>query len=432
MKLRHLPRVVAVSIAVVLTVGPGSSTAFAAPAQAGALDPTFGTGGIASDPPGWATSIAVQPDGDIVATGEVDGMEGDLTVVRYTTSGAVDTTFGTNGIAAFDFGDPVQNGLAPALAHRPDGTIVVAGTTFANETDSAAVGVLTPDGAPDDSFGTDGMVTTPDLQVTSVLAQPDGDVVVAGFVPSKFPSLVLVRYQSDGTLDPAFGQGGIERVPRPSLTPGRIALGADGAIVAAVTETTKRPTGGAIQWLGAAKFTPEGVLDPGFGTAGVVLAPFPRTAGGVGIQIQPDGRILVVGQSPLRSRDQDPQFALARFTADGAMDTSFGSDGTVMTSFSSCDPAQATAVALQPNGKIVVVGHTGGGCGQAVGVALARYRANGRLDPTFGTAGLVTTALQSGAGAYDVDVLTSQRILVAGAGLTAGGPRFILARYLAN
>jgi uncharacterized delta-60 repeat protein len=140
---------------------------------------------------------------------------------------------------------------------------------------------------------------------------------------------------------------------------------------------------------------------------------------------------VVAGASRINlSEDKDNvDFALARYLPDGTLDATFGGNGTVLTDFTSID--QAHALALQPDGKIVVAGYSFVG-GIDSDVALARYRPNGTLDPTFGGDGTVLTDFRSGSRDFAFALAIQPRdgrLVVAGRSNASGSVDIALARY---
>jgi uncharacterized delta-60 repeat protein len=139
------------------------------------------------------------------------------------------------------------------------------------------------------------------------------------------------------------------------------------------------------------------------------------------VAIQPDGKIVVAGSAYQEVTDAD--FALARYNADGSLDTSFDGDGLVTTDFA-FSPDHAFGVAIQADGKIVVVGDSDHRFG------LARYNADGSLDASFGTGGLVTTDVLWGSDyAKSVAIQADGKIVVAGYSYGSTGKDFAVARY---
>src|SRR5262249_9328805 len=165
--------------------------------------------------------------------------------------------------------------------------------------------------------------------------------------------------------------------------------------------------------------------DDTFGQGGRVITTFPNGSSEVGgLALQPDGKILAAGRSARG-------FALARYLDDGSLDLAFGEGGTVTTSFGPNRGSDASALALQDDGKIVVAG-TAGGSPSFVDYdfALARYNTDGTLDESFGVGGLVTTGFGSSYDiAYSVVLQPDGRIVAAGQATINGYRRFALARY---
>jgi uncharacterized delta-60 repeat protein len=240
-----------------------------------------------------------------------------------------------------------------------------------------------------------------------------------------------------GGLDPGFGQGGKVVVTPPTEAgewPGGQAVQPDGKIVVVGTAAPAR-NGYAFLLL---RFLPDGRLDPSFGTGGrvwsdlVTLRP-PLHGGVVGdvalgtstanaVAIQSDGKLVVGGST---QSGATTAFAVVRYLADGRPDTTFGSDGLVLTDFDAATDDSVTALRLLPDGRILAAG----AAGDAVG--LARYRADGTLDTTFGPArnGTVRTG-QGLLNALSLGAEPDGKLLVAGQGGTSGGPfDFGVARY---
>lgn len=241
------------------------------------------------------------------------------------------------------------------------------------------VGLGTPaaatDGDLDPDFGTDGKVTTifpGGAYANDVAIQPDQRIVAVGAAagPSFNGEFTVVRYLSDGTLDPSFDGDGRLTTP---IGPGGVdeangvGVLANGKIVAAGTDGR--------QAFAVARYLSDGSLDPAFGGTGIVRTDLTASYDVAhDLAIQDDGRIVVVGQ-----RGKTPRFTVARYRRNGTLDASFAGDGTtgLRTEWSF-----ATAVAVQPDGKIVVAGFEPGG------LVLARFRRDGSLDRTFGRDGV--------------------------------------------
>jgi uncharacterized delta-60 repeat protein len=378
----------------------------------GRLDAHFGRGGkvlTAFQHPSFSDAVAVQSDGRIVAAG---GGVGGFELARYSRRGDRDRSFGGSGRVVTDFGLGKKAYLrARALAVQGDGKIVAVGFSH------FALARYLSNGKLDPTFGHGGTVLTRFYGDGAAAAaiQADGKIVVLG-------ASRIVRYTARGKLDLSFGSSGVVR-PRISLN--ALAIQADGNIVAA--GGVQGPTHSADFAL--VRYTPDGELDESFGDGGVALAnfgadPTENTEGSgevaSSVAIQADGKIVAAGSTDVRGvfcggkhalraaasaaapdRRENmsicDDFALARFNADGSLDTTFGQMGTVVTAFTCCrsgareSASKAAAVAIQSDGKIVAAG-----LGAGYDFGLARYTVRGRLDPTFGDGGEVTTDFGSG------------------------------------
>jgi uncharacterized delta-60 repeat protein len=394
----------------------------AARALPGDLDPTFGRGGKlrlrVSERLNAAKALLVQPDGKIVAAGYTSLDPGDrpselaAVVVRLLPDGAIDPSFGSAGAVVIRPRD--REATADVVALQPDGRIVVAGGMHKPRSSRTRLWVarLLPDGAFDGSFGQNGMVTIGfeggDALCNVLLLTRDGKILVGGGVhprqPLRWPTLALARYLPDGRLDPAFARHG--RLHLAGVAPAnRLAEQKDGALVAVLGFG-----------FSVARFLADGSLDPTFGDSGIVrddLDGFLDST--TAVAIGADGTILVGGYAYARPSGSEPDFALARFLPDGSVDATFGAGGRVLTRISRFND-WLLAMSLRPDGRIVVAGYTYAGFPfRETRFALARYRPDGSLDPSFGVGGVVLTAFrQDAAGATGLALQGNDRLVVAG------------------
>jgi uncharacterized delta-60 repeat protein len=228
-----------------------------------------------------------------------------------------------------------------------------------------------------------------------------------------------------GALDPQFGGDGIVGTPvgRISSTAFDVAVQADGKILAAGSAALHRG-GGSEVVIAVVRYRPGGSLDDTFGGDGVVLTRIRSDASGRGLAVQPDGRIVVAGNAEVNGRFR---FAVARYMPNGALDRTFSRDGVLTTAFRTTGAATASDVSIQPDGRIVVAGTANVNGRERF--AVARYKANGLLDPTFGGDGRVTTAFGSSGSASDVAIQRDGRIVAVGSGSLSRGTGFAVARY---
>lgn len=168
---------------------------------------------------------------------------------------------------------------------------------------------------------------------------------------------------------------------------------------------------------GGVAHSADGDLDATFGADGKVTTSFTTAGGANAVAVQSDGKIVAAGWV-------GGGFGLARYNADGALDTTFGPGGTVTTAISQDGGDEVRGLALQPDGKIVAAGTAG-----RLSFALARYNSDGTLDATFGTGGIVTTDLTSGFDIANGVVIQANGKIVAGGSAGTSHPAFALARY---
>jgi len=347
-----------------------SDFAIARYTELGELDPAFGRDGKIITAIGAFSdviySLAIQPDGKIVAAGVSFG--GDATrrfcVIRYKPDGGLDASFDGDGIVTLNIGAN-QRDTAYAVALQSDGKIVVVGSSSSQVvTDTARVpsndfGVvrLNPDGSPDTGFGMDGAVITNfghgvDIAY-AVALQPDGKIVAAGHSTNGSNNdFSMARYNSDGSMDKAFGAGGKVRTDFVAgddmIT--SMTLQTDGKIV--VAGYALKST---IADFALARYTEDGSLDNSFNGNGKATLDIDEGYDvALGVKTQPDGKIVVSGQANVRNA---PELALARFSTDGRIDESFGRGGKIRISFDG--PAEAWGLALLSNGYALSVGTAG-------------------------------------------------------------------------
>jgi uncharacterized delta-60 repeat protein len=343
-------------------------------------------------------------------------------------SGDLDSSFGVGGKVVTAIGGNFNG--AHAVAIDGDGKIVAAGVAA----DDYALGGYYADfalaryntnGSLDTSFGANGMVRTvfagSNSTASALAIQADGRIVAAG-AKSDPGEFALVRYQPDGLLDTSFGADGMVTTDFPG------ALGHDAAHGVALQQDGKIVAVGTVdsRRIGLVRYNTDGTLDSTFGVDGMVTTGFPRSGGvsGAAVAMQTDGKIVVVGGVSLAGGDST--FGSVRYNPDGSRDATFGDRGRVRTIFG--QPRDyANAVALQVDGKILAVGISGGS-EQKPRFALCRYETDGTLDTSFGGDGKVTSSTAHGAEATAVALQVDGGIVAAGYSF-GEHPKFALSRY---
>ena len=331
--------------------------------------------------------------------------------------GDLDTTFGTNGMVLTDLGSGNANpdDVFYDMAIQDDGKIVAVGKTKgqANVYDFA-LARYTSAGLLDTAFDGDGIVVSVDdhgnwNQLFGVVIQASGKIVAGGAAGGDF---AMARYTAAGALDTTFGAAGTGYVYT-SMSDGfdsgtTLALQSSGKIIQAGYADYSGPHNFAV-----ARFSSDGLLDTSFGNAGVVLtdcgyslADYPGLKGMI---IQPsDDSIIVAGNSV-------NDVCIARYTANGALDNNFGTNGIAL--LNKAENFEIDAVALDANEKIVVAGRSSGDL-----FTVLRFGSDGVIDSSFGTSGV--TSVDIGAGidmAHDIAIQPDGKIILAGYSVASSG-----------
>jgi uncharacterized delta-60 repeat protein len=357
-------------------------------------------------------------------------------------AGSLDSTFGQDGSV---ISDTVLSEYVQAMTVQADHKILVSG--YQEDSDGVPHFLLRrfdASGKPDLSFGTGGRVVTAVRQAAvadqalAVAVQPDGKILVAGYVFSRshHTDFALLRYTPAGTLDKSFGALGkaITTVGDGFSLSGAhaVVVQPDGHIlVAGIAQSASKASKVALL-----RYTAAGSLDPSFGDHGVTTTAFGASTASDATTMVPlkDGRILVAGST--NSATSPGGFALLRYLASGKLDPSFGKQGKVMTvvGLSSGDHAAvARTVSVLPDGGILLTGFawvTANG-EPAVNIGVAKYRADGSPDPSFGTGGNVVTTGSHGLGFQASTALPSGNFMVIGNVFTADSTNdYSFLRYL--
>ncbi len=402
----------------------------------GDLDPSFDFDGQVLTDNGQISEgiedLVIQPDGKIVAIG--DGLDSGATnrkvvIVRYNVDGSIDTNFGTMGkvtITAFSPGK---------IALQPDGKIVFVALLANSATSDFYISRLNPNGSLDTTFNMTGELNV-DLRGTAdnaraVKIQPDGKIVVGGTSGRPSPATgfdpAIIRLNPDGSLDTTFdGDGKAFSTPTPDRRDGLndIAVQYDGKIVTAGISST---TDGTTYTFLAIRFNSDGTIDTTFdgdGKAFTQVATGFATAGSVAVQC--DGKVVLAGSPSVSSFTRA---ALVRYNHNGSLDSTFANGGIMITAFE----ASARDLTIQADNKIVVSGTRG--TIKMPGHAVGRYHLNGSADLNFGGSGWnsIPMPFLSFSDASAVAIQPDGKV-VAGGGTSQGsnGSDFILARWDAS
>ncbi|HEV3081715.1 MAG TPA: DUF4214 domain-containing protein [Gemmataceae bacterium] len=347
---------------------------------AGFIDPSFGNHGVAALNLAFsaATAVVVQPDFKIVAAGTVHsslhGNPGEFLIARFNPDGSLDTSFGGTGYVISSF-----LGEAHAVALEGDKIVVVGKTAFpdpllAGERPDILVARYNADGSPDTTFNGTGRVTT---RVTALsdtaesVRLQNGRIVVAGTgMGVDVGTVEVLRYNFDGSLDTSFAKGGIFAAVGGSVADGNsgMELQPDGRILVAVTPPFFFPTAA---WE-VLRFNADGTLDTSFASGGTAKISAHGQGLAEGLAIQADGKILVDGFTGTSGA------GLTRLNTDGTIDVTFHNGQLV-------DTPIAGSLAIQQGGEIVLLGTTPNSSSRQL--LLMSITAGGQIDAGFGAGG---------------------------------------------
>lgn len=383
----------------------------------GALDTSFATGGRATSGVGFIVqNLGVQPDGHIVLGGTAGTQPvRDMVAVRFNALGVADAAFGASGSARYDFGGDEVAG--DALVQR-DGKVVLAGTVVSATGTSSAqtIGRFNVDGTPDTTFAGTGKLALSPSQFNSfngLHQQLDGKLVASGgrYTGVTFDCAVT-RITPQGALDPTFGAGGYVTLDMNGHENcSAVTTDAQGRVVVAA----RRGDDNLTDYLASGRFTAAGALDTSYASPNgwVIGAPI----GGVGstVLVQPDGKVLIGGSGPNNSKPTlGPLVGVVhRYGNDGVPDLTFGHDGRVGNDIPTL--ASIQRIALDSVNRIVVVGRSSADDATSKAV-VARLMADGKLDATFGQGGVLLLDFTPGGADFGVGLalLPDGRMLIGG------------------
>ena len=312
----------------------------------------------------------------------------------------LDPSFGNGGVLF----PGLANAAVYGLAEDDEGRVISAGANYFR----LELGRFLGDGALDPGFGDGGIVTTtfgPETRADAVAVQPDGKLLAAGSVSSE--SAILVRYEADGTLDSGFGDGGLARrfVGR-RVRATAVAIARGGQIL--VAGLGLNFFGRWIAFVDA--YRPNGAVDRSFGGDGRVrFTTEGRQAVGLdALAVLGDGRVVGAGTV-------GGQVMVVRLRPNGQLDRSFSRDGIAYfdpDGSATCACSEATGLALDGQGRMVVSAYLNGPRSQSAG--LLRLRADGRLDRSFGRRGVVRVTTGSRLIGHAIAIQRNRKIVLAG------------------
>jgi uncharacterized delta-60 repeat protein len=333
-------------------------------------------------------------------------------------NGVLDPNFGNNGTVIFDVNN--ADNASRAITIQSDEKILLGGYATLENNVFNVVRLL-PDGTPDPDFGDDGVVNTPfsSASIASALAiQDDGKIIAGGHSWNGQQNVfTVVRYLSDGALDVTFGDSGIVTTTLEDRSGfGKaLAIYDDGKIILAGMAYTAFSD---LDDFVLVRYQPDGRIDSTFGSNGIVFTTFGNARDWIhSVKIQNDGKILAGGFSDFR-------MAMARYLEDGSLDLSFGTDGRVTTQITSASTDAINSLALSDVGIFT--------CGVSIDTharcALLKYTYDGSLDSDFGTGGIIINDIAQASLYKDIQ-LKGNKIIVGGSANTNGNYSYILSQF---
>jgi len=335
--------------------------------------------------------------------------------------GALDPSFGTGGLVTCNIQNPATTDASYALVVRYDGTIVAGGscaTPHGLSGQGFALATLAPNGSILCTSCLNPMETDSFDQINGLVVQPDNKVIAVGVSNAGGGIFTVARYNTDCSLDTTFGTNGITQVTFPGATDARayaVALTEYGSIVV---------VGEAGQFMGdlfyaVAVLNQDGTLDSNFASGAGrriydnLVNNEASSARAVAIQLLGNQENFIV--SGYGNQDGTLQFQVLRIMSNGDVDNTFGSglNGVEQIDFNAGNNEGSYGVAVRPNGAIVAVGTSAGTSQQIVA---AQLLSNGTLDPNFGVAGKITfqPSAQQYAAAHGIVIQNDQKIVIAG------------------
>jgi uncharacterized delta-60 repeat protein len=356
----------------------------------GALDTDFSTDGRAMAPIAGSPTESIfglLELGDRTLAVVLDEVRSDFVVAGFTAAGELDADFGSAGLSEIDFNGRADFSVA-IVEHQ--GQVLVGGSVGAEQRAAQTdlgLARLTPDGALDSGFALggrrqDGLTGPVTVWTSDAVLRDDGGVITVGYTGPTLSSreFLVSAFNADGTLDTSFGEQG-------SLTADfdnekdvahAVARLADGRLLVA---GVVRPEGGTDDFA-VARFLADGTIDTSFGVDGWTVVDLDGSTDTLrDLAVQADGGMLLAGEGFFPNSSGTRDFAIVRLDSDGALDSAFGSNGVARVSIDTFD--EAAAIGLLAGGDVILGGSSDGD------YVIIRFKGDGSLDTTFGDAGVV-------------------------------------------
>ena len=400
-----------------ITVIGGADTSLALRLNSsGSIDTTFSASGTFVSPASDAAFLGIHIDssGKIVIFGfaSTNPEKADLLAIRLSSNGVLDSTFGNSGISRTPVG---FSALAFSGTVQGDGRYILVGqTTGSIESYRAVIVRLDSLGKPDATFLSGGFTQQNSLlngvYGSRILELADGSFITLGGVSIAAPYMYLVKYRSDGTIDRSFGSDFGVGIGTIGLAAGPV--GAASYLLNLESQSSGRILVLAQQPISTGSpvvlgFTNAGILDPTFGVSGTAAFTVDNMIP-TKMVVLPDNKILVTASTTTAGESR-----MYRLNANGTIDSSFGTGGSTLIASPDTSAALVSAMNVSADGKIIVVGELASTSDSRT--LISRYSANGTLDTTFGTNGFAFVGPgTSGNYAATVNVLPDGRLLISG------------------
>jgi uncharacterized delta-60 repeat protein len=332
---------------------------------------------------------------------------GEMLILRYNKDGGLDTAFNGTGIIKYYYYNIFSH---PTYGHGI--AIQSDGKIVVTGSSGSTLLVLryNPDGTPDSSFNGIGAVTNSCEGRTAIALQQDGRIVVAGSVINLADGtwdISVLRFNGNGSLDDTFGVNGVVKY--------NSGFSDSAESLAIQTDGKSVVTGQRVIQSShfdviTLRYNSQGTLDTSFGAGGIVVFDSGADEEGHGVAIQQDGKIVVVGEG-YNSANHSTGVILFRYNSDGTPDTSFGGNGIVRYDTGPFSTLYGNAVTLQKDGKILVTGQV---FNTTQDMVILRFDGNGSSDSTFGVSGAVTYNSGKNDQGFALALQEDWKILVAG------------------
>lgn len=391
------------------------------------LDPTFGMGGqvlVPSDSAQYFSNVlSLQHDGSILVggftlQGSPSNSPESIVVARSLSNGLLDPSFGVNGIVSLQPSTTFNNTITPTpIATGPDGRIFFGG--ILSSPTRGIIWAMLPNGLMDSSFGTSGFYILGNEAGTfpiSLVEQTDGKLLVST------SSHLLMRLTSKGKLDLPFAENGISHfIPLTgSLSGNVISVLPSGKILVGGTWKDTR------EYFFLMRFLPNGIIDTTFGGDQLFSHSFEYYSEPYALMVRPTGEIILAGFSS--SDGSTAKLTLLQTTSNGIIDTTFGTAGFFNDTISQ-PRFFCRSAALDSNGRVITV--SGAGDGVSFQTMIIRFDRSGRIDSSFGMDGYITTSFGANSVGYpQVACQPDNKIVVSGSAYNGSQYLFSLERYL--